>query len=51
VVRVLRASLDGDRDVALELVTGTLEPEVRRVLQAPHCMPVFEMPVKLSDKG
>jgi len=51
VVRVLRAALDGDRDVALELVTGTLEPEVRRTLQAPHCMPVFEMPVKLSDKG
>jgi hypothetical protein len=43
--------LDGDRDAALELVTGTLEPEVRRTLQAPHCVPVFEMPAKLGDKG
>ena len=51
IVRVLRAALDGDRDAALELVTGTLEPEVRRTLQAPHCVPVFEMPAKLGDKG
>ena len=51
VVRVLRAALDRDRDAALELVTGTLEPEVRRTLQAPHCVPAFEMPAKLGDKG
>jgi hypothetical protein len=51
VMKVFGATLDSDRDAALDLVSNVLHRKIRRTLERPHCMPVFEMNQKVSDKG
>ncbi len=47
VMRVFSAALDSDRDAALELVSNVLHRKIRKILERPHCLPVFEMKQKM----
>lgn len=51
VTRVFAVVMDSDRDSAFEFVSEVLYRKIRRILERPHCMPVFEMNQKVSDKG
>ena len=51
VMRVFSITLDSDREAALDLVANMLHKKIRRTLERPHCLPVFEMSQKVSEKG
>jgi hypothetical protein len=51
VIALQRIVLDDDRGEALEFLKSRINRKVEAVLNRPHCVPVFEMKDKISDRG
>ncbi len=44
VIGIFRAVLDSDAAAALEILRTTFDEKIRKVLNQPHCKPMFEFP-------